>query len=199
MREEGLKNEEILQGWFTNKIIDFLKSKGRKPIVWNESLRSGVMENSVLIQRWMDKKKDSVTFANEGGRIINSDFYHYYCDYPYGMTPVLKTYNYDPIIKGIKNSETVIGVEAPIWTEYINNFDYLCHMFFPRVTAVAETGWTEKENKDGSDFQRRFRIYSDLLREIGISPAPPEEWNPAPLNRLSKTVRFFSGLTKKKD
>lgn len=199
MREEGLKNEEILQGWFTNKIIDFLKSKGRKPIVWNESLLSGVMENSVLIQRWMDKKKDSVTFANEGGRIINSDFYHYYCDYPYGMTPVLKTYNYDPIIKGIKNSETVIGVEAPIWTEYINNFDYLCHMFFPRVTAVAETGWTEKENKDGSDFQRRFRIYSDLLREIGISPAPPEEWNPAPLNRLSKTVRFFSGLTKKKD
>lgn len=198
MREEGLKNTETLQGWFTNRIIGFLKAKGRKPIVWNESLKSGVIEKSVLVQRWMDPKNYSSSFTKDGGKIINSDFYHYYCDYPYSMTPVSKTYNYNPVVKGMTASD-VVGIEAPIWTEYINNFDYLCYMCFPRFTAAAETGWTDSHNKDYSDFCRRFESYSDILKEIGITPAPAEEWSLNPLKRVTKTLSFFSGLLKKKD
>lgn len=198
MQKEGLKDEETLQGWFTNKIVEFLKSKGRKAIVWNESLRSGVTDRSVTVQMWMDKKKLSVDYANEGGVMINSDFFHYYCDYPYGMTPLIKTYNYNPVHRKIKDKSTVAGVEAPIWTEYINNFEHLCYMFFPRVTAVAETGWTEEENKNAADFQRRFRIYAEILKEIGITPAQPEEWNPSAIDRVVKSVEFFSGIVKRK-
>ena len=198
MKKEGLKDEEALQGWFTNQIVEFLKSKGRKAIVWNESLRSGVVDRSVTAQMWMDKKKHSVKFANEGGVMINSDFFHYYCDYPYSMTPLIKTYNYNPVDRKIKDRKTVAGVEAPIWTEYINNFDYLCHMFFPRVTAVAETGWTNRENKDAADFQRRLGSYKKILDEIGITPAPEEDWNPSAFDRITKTVHFFTGLLKRK-
>ena len=146
---------------------------------------------------WMDKKKLSVDFANKGGKMINSEFFRYYCDYPYGMTPLLKTYKYNPVIKGIKDKSSVLGVESPIWTEYINNFDYLCYMCFPRFTAVAETGWTEDKNKNAADFQRRFRIYSELLEEIGIKPAPPEDWNPTVFDRLKKTGSFFSGALRR--
>lgn len=197
MKAEGLKNEEELQGWFTNKIVDFLKANGRKAIVWNETLKSGIADSSVTVQMWMDKKKLSVDFANKGGKMINSEFFRYYCDYPYGMTPLLKTYKYNPVIKGIKDKSSVLGVESPIWTEYINNFDYLCYMCFPRFTAVAETGWTEEKNKNAADFQRRFRIYSELLEEIGIKPAPPEDWNPTVFDRLKKTGSFFSGALRR--
>ncbi len=197
MKDEGLKTEEELQGWFTNRIVDFLKSKGRKAIVWNESLRSGIVDGSVTAQMWMDRKKHSVKFANEGGRIINSDFFHYYCDYPYSMTPLIKTYNYNPVDKKIRDKSRVAGVEAPIWTEYINNFDYLCYMFFPRVTAVAETGWTENKNKNAADFQRRFGAYEKILDEIGIKSAPEEDWNPSVFDRVTKTLHFFTGLLKR--
>lgn len=198
IKKENLRNEEELQGWFTNKIVQFLKSKGRNAVVWNESLKSGIVDGSVIVQMWMDRKNLSVDFANGGGVIINSDFYHYYCDYPYGMTPLKKTYGYDPVHKNIKNKESVIGVEAPIWTEYINNFEHLCFMFFPRVTAVAETGWTNAENKNLADFQRRFKVYGELLAEIGIIPACKEEWNPSVYARIKKTVSFFSGVLKRK-
>ena len=198
IKKEGLKDEEMLQGWFTNRIVEFLRSKGRKAIVWNESLRSGVVDRSVTAQMWMDKKKHSVRFANEGGIMINSDFFHYYCDYPYSMTPLIKTYNYNPVDRKIKDKNTVAGVEAPIWTEYINNFDYLCYMLFPRVTAVAETGWTNRENKDAADFQRRLGNYKRILDEIGITPAPEEDWNPSAFDRVTKTVYFFTGLLKRK-
>jgi hexosaminidase len=194
MREEGLKNTETLQGWFTNRIIDFLKSKGRKPIVWNESLKSGVIEKSVLVQRWMDPKNYSSSFTKDGGKIINSDFYHYYCDYPYYMTPLEKTYNVDPILKGIAPvmQKHVIGVEVPLWTEYVCDFDKLCYMFFPRIAAVAEVGWSKKENLNCTDFEKRFRKITPLLNSIGIHPAKPEEWNPTPIQRLTGTVKFFS-------
>lgn len=198
IKKENLNDEEELQGWFVNKVVDFLKSKGRKAVVWNESLRSGIVDGGVTVQMWMDRKNLSVDFANNGGRMINSDFYHYYCDYPYGMTPLKKTYNYDPIHKNIKDKKSVVGVEVPIWTEYINNFEHLCFMFFPRFTAVSETGWTNKENKNLADFQRRFGAYTKILNEIGITPAPEKEWNPSVLARLTKTVSFFSGVLKRK-
>ena len=139
----------------------------------------------------MDPKKHSVDFANtRNGKVIVSDFFHYYCDYPYSMTPLNKTYNYKAIVKGIKNPDNIYGVEAPIWTEFINSFEHLCYMFFPRFAAVAESGWTVEENKNAKDFCERFRCYSRILSNIGITAAPPHEWNPSPLSRAVGTIGF---------
>ncbi len=196
IKDNFLKDEEMLQGWFTNKIADFLRSKGRKPIVWNESLRSGILRNNTVVQMWMDRKKDSVAFANNGGKIIVSDFFHYYCDYPYAMTPLIKTYKYKPLLRGIKNPESVVGVESTVWTEYINNFERLSYNCFPRFTAVAESGWTQEKNKNPADFQRRFRIYTPFLEGLGIIPAPAEDWNPSAASRLKGTLEFFNKMVK---
>lgn len=198
MAEVGLKNEEELQGWFTNEIVDFLESKGRKAVVWNESLRSGLVSKSAVAQMWMDPKKDSVKFANEGGRIIVSDFFHYYCDYPYAMTPLDKTYGYKAVIKGINTPESVWGVEAPLWTEFVNSFEKIGYMFFPRLAAVAETGWTNEENKNAADFRRRFKKYSSILSQIGITAAAPHEWNPSPLARAIGTLSFMNNNVRNK-
>lgn len=190
--EHCLKDEEMLQGWFTNKIADFIRSRGRTPIVWNESLKGGILKDNTVVQMWMDRKKLSIDFANNGGRIIISDFFRYYCDYPYAMTPLFKTYKYKPILKGIRNPASVLGVEAPVWTEYINNFERLSYMCFPRFTAVAESGWTKEENKNCADFARRFRVYSRYLEEIGIFAAPEEDWNPSATTRIRETLGFFN-------
>ncbi|MBR2868980.1 MAG: beta-N-acetylhexosaminidase [Clostridia bacterium] len=196
--QAGLANEEELQGWFTNEIVAFLKSKGRKAIVWNESLKSGLIGNDTVAQMWMDPKNHSVKFANNGGRIIVSDFFHYYCDYPYAMTPLNKTYKYKAVVRGIKNPCSVYGVEVPIWTEFINNFNRLCYMFFPRFAAVAETGWTKEENKNAADFCERFRCYSSILSQMGITAAPPHDWNPSPVARATGTVGFMNSNVRKK-
>ncbi len=197
IRTEGLKDEEELQGWFTNKVIDFLSQNGRKAIVWNESLKSGIVKDAV-VQRWMNGKKLCIDFANNGGKLIISDFYHYYCDYPYGMTPLKKTYNYNPVMEGLEYKESIAGVEAPLWTEYINSFDYLCYMLFPRVTAVAETGWTYEENKNIDDFSLRFSKYSDQLKTMGIIPAPIEKCNPAFTDRIKELFNFILCISQKK-
>lgn len=194
--ELGLNDEEELQGWFVNRIGDFLRENSRIPIAWNESLKSELLEKSTVVQMWMDRKNLSADFANNGGKIIISPFYHYYTDYPYGMTPLNKTYKLDPILKGIKEDfeDNVIGVETPIWTEHIYDFKQLCFMVYPRFAAVAETGWTKTENKDTHGFNERMKQFIPQLEEIGISPADPGEWNPNIFRRLGQTIRFFHGI-----
>lgn len=198
IKELGLKDEEELQGWFTNRVIDFLESKGRKAIVWNESLKGGNLRNTAVVQKWMDRKELSADYANNGGKVIVSDFFHYYCDYPYGMTPLIKTYNYNPVTRRFRKPDNIVGVEAPIWTEYINNFEKLCYLCFPRFTAIAETGWTLPESKDHSDFIRRFMAYTKILNKFGITPAPTEKWNPSAFDRMAETLSFANSIRRKK-
>ncbi len=189
----GLKNFAELQGWFSGEVIKFLASRGKTATVWNESLAGNNLPSGTVVQLWLDSKNRSAVWANRNEKIINSSFYHYYCDYPYYMTPLKKTYDFSPIPKGVAKAmeHSVLGVEAPIWAEYINNFDKLCYMIFPRFAAVAERGWTREENCSCIDFERRFEAVLPLLKQIGINPAPKSAWNPNPAQRLSGTIGFF--------
>ncbi len=197
MKELGLKDEEELQGWFVLQAVDFLKKHGKTAIVWNESLNSSMMPNDIIVQRWMDKKDRAVEFANKGGKIIVSEFYYYYCDYPFGMTSLKKTYSLDPYIKGLTEAgkKNVYGVECPIWVEYIRDFDRLSYMCFPRFWAVAEAGWTKRANMDYSSFEERFEALRPMLEEMGIKPAPRSDWNPNFLQSLKELRQFFKGTT----
>ncbi len=195
--ELGFTDEEQLQGYMTTRIAEYLATKGRKVICWNETLASDVLPEGLIIQNWMDKKKKCPSFANNGGKLIYSDYYHYYTDYPYTMTPVSKTYNADPVIAGQRKKENTIGVEAPIWTEHVRDFDRLCYMTWPRFAAVSETGWSKAENKNYKDFKKRITALLPLLEEIGIKAAAPQDWDPNPVSRLFGTASFFTGTVNK--
>ncbi|MBQ9551750.1 MAG: beta-N-acetylhexosaminidase [Clostridia bacterium] len=191
--ELGLKNYDELQGWFTNRLIARLAEKGKQVIVWNESLNGNNLDESATVQMWMDRRGKSAVWANRGSSVIACPFSYYYCDYPYSMTPVKKTYEYDPVFEGVAPimKKHVIGVTVPLWTEYISDFDRLCYMAFPRFAAVAERGWTKPDNLDYESFCRRFAAVTPLLHRLGVKPAPQSDWDPNTLNRLTKTIRFF--------
>lgn len=180
IRTEALKDVEELQGWFANKIIAYLEAKGKKVLAWNESLNSGILNNNTIICDWMDKNHKSEEYANKGGKIIIEDFYHYYLDYEYGMTPLKKTYEYNPYLPDLDftGRQNVLGVEAPIWTEYVENFDRMSYMCFPRLIAVAESGWTVNKHKDYNDFKARVRNQKDFLLSLGIKMADESAWDP---------------------
>ena len=200
LKSEGLEDYEQLQGWFVNKVIDYLKGKGKTALVWNESINGGNLNNDAVIQRWMDKTDNSVKAANAGYKTIISSFKPYYADYPYGMYPLNEVYAYEPLkLKGLtdKGRASVTGIETPIWTEHINNFEQLCRLCFPRWLAVAETGWTPPELKEKTGFLQRSAFFCDELKCMGISSTPPGKVNPSVPSRLNNTVKFFGGFLTK--
>lgn len=198
IKAEGLNNVEELQGYFTNKIAEHLENKGKKVIAWNETLNSGIAKNSITICNWMDKENKCEQYANKGGKVIAEDFYHYYLDYVYGVTPLKKTYGYKVLSDKLNEEgrKNVIGVEAPIWTEYVEDFDRMCYMCFPRLIACGEAGWTREENKDYNSFKERLKFYEKALGDIGITMADAQEWDPNLRKRINESVkRITSSLT----
>jgi hexosaminidase len=193
MKENALGNEDELQAYLINRIHSYIKSHGKTSITWNESLASGKLDREIAVQMWMDKQKRCVDFANAGGKIIISDFFSYYVDYPYGMTSLKKTYRYEPLPEGLHSGreDSVLGVEAALWTEYITNFDQMAWQCYPRMAAIAESGWSPPDKKDLADFMRRMYKITHILKEMGVVPAPPKEWNPGPLKKLATLVAFF--------
>lgn len=194
MREQGLKNAEELQGVFTLKIAEYLQSKGKKAIVWNESLHSGMLPENVTVQYWTGDRAPAVRHLGNGGSVINSDFFHYYADYPYGMTPLAKTYRYEPIFADADSAsrENLIGVEMPIWTEFICDAARMQELAFPRLAAVAETAWTQKKNKRYADFKRRAVALQPVLKEMGVVGAARADWDPDPVSAMIEVQRFFA-------
>lgn len=191
IREEGLKDSEELQGYFVNRIIAHLRKLGKKPVVWNESLKSGMLEKDAVVCDWMDRDHLCEPWANDGGKIIIEDFFHYYLDYNYGITPLKKTYSYNPMLEklDIVGRKNVLGVETPIWTEFVEDFERMCYLCFPRLMAVGESGWTNWGRHDFRDFCRRAEANRARLLSMGINMAPGKDWNPLPLGRLKGQFR----------
>lgn len=194
IREEGLKNSEELQGYFVNRIIGHLKEKGKKAVVWNESLKSKMLQPGALVSDWMDKEHLCEDWANSGGKIIIEDFFHYYLDYNYGITPLKKTYSFNPMLEklDIEGRKSVMGVETPIWTEFVENFDRLCYLCFPRMMAVAESGWTNWGRRNYRDFVRRAEANRRLLLSMGINMAPKKDWDPLPFGRIKDQLSHYT-------
>ena len=193
MRALGLKDHDQLQGYFIKEIAAFLRERGKTAVTWNESLKGGMLApGEVIVQRWMDRKGLCRDFAARGGRLVESDFYHYYFDYPYGMTPLKKAFSHDPFAVAA-HPEAVLGVEGCLWTEFVRTFDDLCQKLFPRLLTVAERGWSGCPTISYADFSERAEALAPYFRSLGVTLPPPERWDPRLTDRLKQLVSFFKG------
>ena len=181
IKAEKLKNEEELQGYFTKRVSDHLKSIGKTPIVWNDALNSGMIGNDVVVSNWWDSTHKVGPFINSGGRVISEQTSHNYLDYSFSMLPLKKCYDYDVLPGGAKESaiSNILGIEAPLWSEWIPDFNRLSYQAYPRLMAVAENAWTERDNKKYERFLKNIDSYLPLLKQFGIAYAPKDHWDPS--------------------
>lgn len=176
IKDEGLKDEEDLQAWFTGKLVEFLESRGKTVIGWNEILTSGTVSPNAIAQYWIatgaaysDKE------ADKGRRFIFSNTQAFYLDYPCALVSIRGTYEYEPCIvegKAIPAGQ-VLGLEAPLWTERVADMGHVERMVFPRLLALAENCWST--GKDFEDFMARAEAYTHYLKDCGVDFTPISE------------------------
>jgi hexosaminidase len=142
----------------------------------------------------MFNKEEVLEHLRKGRKMVMSHFFHTYLDYSYIMTPLSKTYHYEPVPKKLEKEkrENVLGIEAPLWTEWVKTSERLGWQTFPRFTAVAETGWTQKSEKNFKSFNKRLQFILKRLDLLDMYHAQKNEYNP----RFFK--RFFGLVSKNK-
>ncbi|MGY0406960.1 MAG: family 20 glycosylhydrolase [Polaribacter sp.] len=170
IKDNHLKNEHELQSYFNQEIERFLKSKGKKLIGWDEIAEGGLSKDATMMwwRNWAPKTREIA--ANNGNNIIITPDFEYYFDFKNEATPLEKVYKYEPVPKDFTLTQTkhILGVQANLWAEYIPNFKRLQYQAFPRMLALAETGWTAKKDKNFEEFSKRMDIQYKRLDALKI-------------------------------
>lgn len=199
MEKEGLQNYEQLQVRFMNRIIAFLKTLGKTAIVWNESVIADGLDESAVVQYWMEMAPGASYCEKEiakGRKFIFSNQCQFYCDYSYAETPLRATLNFEPNVKGITvPEENVLGIEAPMWTEWISEEAELEKMLYPRLLAVAECGWSHRRNTDA--FLERAKAFLKEPQNNYLVPMPWEEATVGGERALREIARNMISLSER--
>jgi len=192
MKKEGLSNMDDLQGYFSRRVADIIKKYGKKPICWDDSLKSHIVPDDVTIQYWnIDRKEQMAAFK---GRFIYSDMFEIYIDYPASMSSLKKMYNVVPDIGGhdYSNDERLLGFEACLWTEHVDNNELFEKRIFPRTYAIAEIGWSKE--RDYSRFKEGVSVLLKHLKALNISALTITESDPEGKARRNETISYFEKM-----
>jgi hexosaminidase len=154
----------ILQAEFLSHVQKFLASRGCVTGGWEEASHGHVIgkEESYLVG-WRDVAA-SGQLAGEGYDIVVCPGQHYYLDMAQGQewsepgawwagySSPQSTYNFDPTENWTtKQRKHFLGIQACIWSESMTDRAVFDRLVFPRLSAVAETAWT---NKSAKSFER---------------------------------------------
>lgn len=175
MKALGITDYAEYQNVFMNKVINYLESKNRHAIVWNEAARGKNLDKRAVIQYWKESPKETVRFLNEGGKAILSPFSYCYLDYDYYITPLNRVYSLKTDLPGLtaEGKKNIMGVEAEMWTEFVRDDTRLENLLFPRIIAVSKVALAEN-NKPFNEFVKEVREYKKQLS--GISFADEKTW-----------------------
>lgn len=182
IKREGLKNEHELQSYFITRIEEFLNSKGRQIIGWDEILEGGLAPNATVMS-WRGIE-GGIEAAQKGHNVIMTPTSHVYLDYYQadpeteplaigGFTPLEDVYNYEPTPDTLTKEESkfILGAQGNVWTEYMHTGNKVEYMAFPRAVALAEVVWSPKEKRNWFSFWGRLQPYFQRLENMEVNAA----------------------------
>lgn len=180
MREMGFETEEELQRWLVLKVGEYLETKGRKTVVWCDVLAGGPLPEYFIVQQWMGESEATRAHLAAGGKVIVSDTDCYYMDYPYGRTDVHDIWAYPRIPEYAKGYDAgILGLECPLWTEYVTDLKRASYQLFPRMAAVALKA-DGMDEADWLEFRGMVAQKEKEIEALGLVGAPESVWEMSP-------------------
>lgn len=192
IHSKGLANEYELQSYFIRRIEEFLNSRGRQIIGWDEILEGGLAPNATVMS-WRGTE-GGIEASRMGHDVIMTPHQHVYVDYYQspdrenepialgGLITLEQIYRYEPVPEVLSDEEAkfIIGTQANIWTEYIKTGQKIEYMAYPRVIALAEVAWTPAEKKEWEHFWNRLQSHFMRLDILKVNYADHYKGNMDP-------------------
>lgn len=174
MKANNLKTVEELQSYFVKRMEKFFHSKGKVLIGWDEILEGGISPTAVLMY-WRAWVPDApVKAARHGNAVIMTPGNPLYFDAVPDRNSIYNVYHFQPVPKGLTAGEArhIMGAQANIWTEYIPSEKRADYMFMPRMTALAEVLWTNRNDYD--NYLQRLNEQYKRLDLLGVHYRLPD-------------------------
>lgn len=166
---EGHSKEEQLQTWFMDEVAKQIRARGRKMIGWDEILE-GTPSKDVPVIGWTSPKA-TVRAAKAGHPTVIAPIQNFYfsnvgLNKITGIPSIERVYNLEPYQDALTHAEqqNVIGAEGCIWTEWVKDAKKMEWELLPRLAALCEVQWTQKEQRNLDSFLQRMLHIHDIYR-----------------------------------
>jgi hexosaminidase len=182
---EALTNEQYTH--FVERVQDIVYKNGKTMVGWEE-VGKARLRPTTIAQQW---KSDSALLAfKQGAKLLLSPASKAYLDMKYtpstelgldwaGFVDLRTSYDWDPVtyLQGVPE-QSVVGVEAPLWSETVKNITAAQYMIVPRLPAIAELAWTPASGKNWESFRARIAAHAPRWRLLGVNyyPSPEVPW-----------------------
>lgn len=197
IRELGLADEDELQAWFVAHFDKWLAARGRRLIGWDEILEGGLAPGAA-VSSWRGYA-GGVAAARAGHDVVMCPEQQVYLDHrqaagddepvPIGYVRTLEdVYRFEPVPPALDadGARHVLGTQANVWTEAMENTARVDYQTFPRLAAFAEVAWSAlpaPRQRDFAGFERRMTAHYRRLDALGVGyrpPAGPHPWQRRP-------------------
>ncbi|MFE7657300.1 beta-N-acetylhexosaminidase [Streptomyces bottropensis] len=195
IRELGLADEDALQSWFVRHFDNWLTARGRRLIGWDEILEGGLAPGAA-VSSWRGYA-GGVAAARAGHDVVMCPEQQVYLDHrqdggpdepvPIGFVRTLEdVFRFEPVPRELTPDEArhVLGTQANVWTEVMEDPARVDYQTFPRLAAFAEVAWSRlpaPAERDFADFERRMTAHYRRLDALGVGYRPPS--GPRPWQR----------------
>ncbi|MGW7209080.1 beta-N-acetylhexosaminidase [Streptomyces sp. NPDC054837] len=197
IKELGVGDEDGLQSWFIGHFDKWLTARGRRLIGWDEILEGGLARGAA-VSSWRGYE-GGITAACAGHDVVMCPEQQVYLDHrqhegadepvPIGYVRTLEdVYRFEPVPPELTSAEAahVLGTQANLWTEVMEDQARVDYQAFPRLSAFAEVAWSDlpaPAERDFDGFERRMVRHYERLDALGVSyrpPAGPLPWQRRP-------------------
>jgi hexosaminidase len=157
-----------LQGDFIRRIDAYISSQGKRMIGWDELLEGGLKKDSTArIMIWRTGSAIAAATAQQR-EVVVSTYPDYYLDNK--RIPLQRSYEYEPVPAELPADQEkyITGVQGNMWGEVSTSLERVDWYTFPRLSAIAETGWTNRGGRNFADFSRRLPSLLNRLSLMGV-------------------------------
>ncbi|MGW0952301.1 beta-N-acetylhexosaminidase [Streptomyces sp. NPDC002405] len=185
--ELGLAGEDELQAWFVGHFDAWLAARGRRLIGWDEILEGGLAAGAA-VSSWRGYE-GGIAAARAGHDVVMCPEQEVYLDHrqapgedepvPIGFVRTLEdVYRFEPVPPELDGAQArhVLGAQANVWTEVMEDQARVDYQAFPRLAAFAEVAWSAlpaPAERDFADFERRMTAHYGRLDALGVRYRPP--------------------------
>jgi hexosaminidase len=175
---------------FVQRVQQIVKAHGKMCIGWEEVAKAELLPDTV-VQFWWNKDW-ARKGAEQGRKFMLSPATHAYMDIKYDAEtllgqdwtkvyiPVKAAYEWEPtkMLEGV-GEKSILGVEAPLWSETTVTTADLDYMIFPRLPGYAEIAWSPKGPRKWEEYRQRLAGHGPRMAAMGIHfyRSPQVDWD----------------------
>lgn len=171
-KKEGMKEPGELQDYFTRKMSEYIRSKDKIMVGWDEINDRHAATPEDMLTVWRDNGLKAQKAALERGiPVVMCPQHGCYLDWGYAGNSTRKVYEWDPVTSQVTPEQEALvkGGQGALWTERVATQDRVEWMLYPRLAALSEVFWTNASKRNWDDFYRRITDFYPVMRKMGIN------------------------------